>query len=87
MSCTGIKNTDGIDSPAPLRFEGLTIGFALRSAVNVAIYTADQEDRKMVMPSRFVALSVLLTLKASPFQTANSTKTSRRHPSSGLDMA
>ena len=61
----GIKNADGSDSPAPLRFEGLTIGFALRSAVNVAIYTADQEDRKMVMPSRFVALSVLLTLKAT----------------------
>ena len=36
---------------------------------------------------RFVALSVLLALKASPFQTANSTKTSRRRPSSGLDMA
>ena len=36
---------------------------------------------------RLVALSVLLALKASPFQTANSTKTSRRRPSSGLDMA
>ena len=52
----GFKNTDGIDSPAPLRFEGLTIGYALRSAVNVAIYTADQEDRKMVVPSRFAPL-------------------------------
>jgi hypothetical protein len=40
----GIKNADGNDSPAPLRFEGLTIGYALSSAVNVAVYTADQED-------------------------------------------
>eukprot|EP01046_Picozoa_sp_COSAG06_P012648 COSAG06_NODE_749_length_12615_cov_35.521333_7_plen_163_part_00 len=64
----GIKNADGSDSPAPVRFESLTIGYALRSAVNVAVYTADQEDRKMMLLSRFVALSVSLTLNASRLQ-------------------
>ena len=43
----GVNNSDGTRSPAAVKFERLSIGFALNNAVDVAVYTADQQDPAM----------------------------------------